>query len=111
MWVFLNDAFLSIVSHPRRHDLLTVRARRESDIRNVFPRARILPTPLRDYQFRAIIKRKEVGDAMAGEVDRIDYPNFKNSVLEPDRASACSAVWTTMMRWGEGLLTGMEIIH
>jgi hypothetical protein len=100
MWVFINDAFLSIVQLPKRRNLLLVRARREADILTVFPGIRVTATPQRDYQFRAYVGRKLVKRAMAAEVDRIDYPNFKDSVLEDDRHDAYSEVWTTMMRWG-----------
>ena len=36
MWVFLSDAFLSIVAHRDDPDALLVRARRQGDIECVF---------------------------------------------------------------------------
>ena len=101
MWIFANDAFLSIVAH-RHKNLLLVRARKEEDLRAVFPHAQIEATPRRDYQFRAVIKRREVERAMAREVARIDYTNFKDSVVDPERHDACAAVWSTMWRWANG---------
>lgn len=100
MWVMLNDAFLSIVAHPSRPKLLLVRARQREDIEAVFPGANIRATPDRDYQFRALVKRRTVEAAMAAEVRRIDYTNFKNSVVDQRRHDAYLDVWTRMDRWG-----------
>ena len=100
MWVMLNDAFLSIVAHETRPKMLWVRARQREDIEAVFPEAHIRATPQRDYQFRTLVKRTSVERAMAAEVRRIDYTNFKNSVGEPARHDAYLDVWTRMFRWG-----------
>jgi hypothetical protein len=40
--------------------------------------------------------------AIAAEVERIDYPNFKNSVADVERHDAYEEVWDTMLRWGHG---------
>ena len=101
MWIFANDAFLSIVAH-RHKDMLLVRARKEEDLRNVFPHAQISATPRRDYQFRAVVKRRDVEKAMTRELRRIDYTNFKDSIADPERHDACSAIWSTMWRWANG---------
>ena len=98
MWVLLNDAFLSIVAHPERSKLLVVRARLEQDIRNVFPDARIVALPNRDYQFRCTVKRAAVQRAMVREVARIDYTNFKDSVPDRQRHDLYLQVWTVMSR-------------
>jgi hypothetical protein len=101
MWVFLNDAFLSIVAVPKRPRLLLVRARRQGDIDKVFPGVRVWATRQRDYAFRAMVPAKKVKRALAAEVDRIDYPNFKDSVEDQDRHNAYLDVWTTMWTWGK----------
>lgn len=101
MWIVLNDAFLSVVK-TRRPDMVLVRARQEADLRNVFPNAKIAATPERDYQFRCTVSRRAMKKALAAEVDRIDYDNFKNSVDDDARHDAYSAIWTTMMRWSQG---------
>lgn len=103
MWIFANDAFLSIVAH-RNPDRLWVRARRAQDIRNVFPDAAVAHTPGRDYAYRSAIKRKTVERAMAQEIRRIDYTNFKDSIEDEARHDACSEVWSVMMRWGRGMM-------
>ena len=98
MWVMLSDSFLSIVAHRGRPKFLLVRARRSEDITVVFPEARVIEGKGSDYEFRAVIRRRVVEDAIAGEVRRIDYDNFKNSVREPARHDVYLSVWSTMMR-------------
>lgn len=80
MWVCLNDAFLSIVQKDCAPDELLVRARRRGDIKKIFPEAKVVRTPKGDYHFRAVVKRNAAIEAMAGEVRRINYDNFKDSV-------------------------------
>lgn len=117
MWVFLNDAFFSIVDEkakerqrktdrPLARDVLVVRARRERDIQRVFgQQMRIAGRKLvvteneaTDYRFRARIPRSVVKEVMAAEVDRIVYGNFKDSVEDSALHAAYSAVWSVMYR-------------
>ncbi len=93
MWIFLKDAFFSIVTCPNNHRLLTVRARVEGDIERVFARAKIYATPDRDYAFRAFIPRHVVARAIAHEVMTIEASNFKASVTEDFRHDAYLRVW------------------
>lgn len=102
MWVLLNDSFLSIVAHRSKHNVLLVRARRADDIRAVFPKAKVRHDVGTDYEVRAEVKQREVERAMVAEVRRIDYDNFKNSVVEQDRHDIYLAVWSTLMRLGKG---------
>jgi hypothetical protein len=81
MWIFLNDAMLSIVAHKDNDDLLHVRARVKGDIEAVFPHAKVLETPNGDYKFRADVERWKVADRMGDLVAGINYTNFKNSVI------------------------------
>ena len=50
MWVFLNNAFLSIVEHRENQNILLVRARIKGDIERVFPGVMVHKTPEADYQ-------------------------------------------------------------
>jgi hypothetical protein len=104
MWIFLNDAFLSIVT-PRTHDvpkplrgrdLLLVRARKRGDIQRVFPSVRVTRTPNRDYAFRAFVPRPRVIDAIGQRLLDMEYGNFKDSVANDERHSAYSKVWSVM---------------
>lgn len=96
MWIMLNDAFLSLVQKDCRRDELLVRARRKGDIEKIFEHASVTYTPNADYHWRAVVKRSEVADALIGEVNRITYPNFKDSVTDGLLHSAYLRVWTAM---------------
>lgn len=98
MWIMLNDAFLSFVSKDCKPDELLVRARRPGDIEKIFTTAKVTEYDKSDYQFRAIVKRTAVEEALVGEVKRIVYNNFKNSVRDNRLHDAYHQVWTTMAR-------------
>lgn len=97
MWVCLNDAFLSIVHKECARDELLVRARRRGDIEKIFPKAKVERTPTGDYLFRAVVKRGAVRKAMAGEVARITYDNFKDSVRDDALHNAYLRIWSLMI--------------
>ena len=102
MWICLNDAFLSIVKKDCARDELLVRARRPGDIEKVFPEAkgRVVTNTRSDYAYRAVIKAHVVKTALDGEVNRINYSNFKDSVSKDDEAlhDAYMAVWMAMSK-------------
>ena len=99
MWIFLNDAFLSIVDKDGDGTTLLVRARREGDIEKVFPQAAVARTPHNDYRFRARIDREAVAQAVAASVRGISYDNFKDSVRDRRRHDAYLGVWEVMYRF------------
>lgn len=99
MWIFLNDAFLSIVDKGGDGSTLLVRARRSGDIERVFPSAAVQTTPHNDYRFRARIDREEVAEALAQSVREITYGNFKGSVKDHRRHDAYMDVWQAMYRF------------
>jgi len=98
MWIFLNDAFLSIVADRNDPGRLLVRARIEGDIERVFPSARVKKTPTADYLYRASISRADVAAALLDRVTSIGYPNFKDSVSNPERHDDYFEVWHVMYR-------------
>jgi hypothetical protein len=98
MWVALNNAFLSIVAHRAKPDILLVRARLKGDIESVFPNASVFTDTSADYRYRAEIPRGEVGAALAAIATTINYDNFKASVHDPRRHAAYMDVWSTMQR-------------
>lgn len=95
MWVFLNDAFLSIVND-RDSDGLLVRARLEGDLERAFPGCTVQETPAADYRWRARISRLTVREMLTERIRDLDYPNFKNSVQDNDRHDAYFDVWSAM---------------
>ena len=96
MWIFLNNAFLSIVEDRDDKNRLLVRARLPDDIPRVFPTAEVFEKDHADYRYRALIPREEVATAISEQVRKIDYDNFKNSVSEDDRHDAYLGVWNVM---------------
>lgn len=107
MWVFLRNAFLSIVEDRADFNRLMVRARIRGDIERVFPNAAIIEMDNADYRFRAFINREEVANAIMGEVLSIDYPDFKSRVAvdDPGRKGFYSEVWGVMNRAQSHYLT------
>ena len=101
MWIFLSDSFLSIVAHREQPDMLLVRARSAGDIEAVFYGAKVEHTPDRDYHYRAILPREEVGRVLAGRVEGIDYGNFKNSVRDADRHTFYFRAYNAMLAFGQ----------
>ena len=100
MWLFLSDAFLSIVADNGNPERLLVRARQAGDIEQVFPSAQVSHTPDHDYAYRAFLPRAEVAAAIAAQVQTIQYPNFKNSVADPDRHARYFNAYTAMLGLG-----------
>lgn len=98
MWIYLSDAFLSIVQHTKDTSTLLVRARFSEDINRIFPEAQVIVDGGTDYAYRAIIARTEVVKAITEKVEAIDYPNFKNSVKERSRHDTYLEVWDVMYR-------------
>ena len=107
MWIFLQDAMLSIVEPasgtPETKGKLVVRGRVTGDIKRVFPKARVQITPGRDYRFRALVARSEVASALMREVMSIDYTNFKDGVRENKRHDTYFQVWSSMQRLQQDL--------
>lgn len=99
MWLFFNDAFLSIISENPRSKDLTVRGRIKGDIQRVFPGAKVIETPVRDYRFRAFIPRERVAQVVARNLLDLEYHNFKGSVREMDRHDQYLKVWGIMHSW------------
>jgi hypothetical protein len=100
MWIFLNDAFLSVVADKAdpRGDRLLVRVHRAGDIERVFPDAEVFRVAGSDYAHRAWVPRRQVGEALAARVEGIDYPNFKSSINDSDYHDAAMQVWGAMHR-------------
>lgn len=99
MWIMLSDSFLSIVDKDCPRDCLLVRARRRGDIERVFGKLAVplvAHTPKADYAYRAVITREVVKAAMAREIDRITYSNFKSSVEDEQLHDAYLSIWSIM---------------
>lgn len=96
MWIMLNDCFFSIVNKDCARDELMVRARRPGDIEKLFPEAKVTEYTASDYHYRAAVKRDAIGAALVGELGRVTYSNFKNSVDDRPLHDAYLKVWSAM---------------
>jgi hypothetical protein len=106
MWIFLNDAFLSIVRDKDNPSNLLVRARHHGDIRRVFPELKVVITPEADYRYRALVPRTLVAEKIASQIAEIDYTNFKDSVTDESRHFVYFQVWRQMFIW-QGVMLEM----
>jgi hypothetical protein len=109
MWIFLNDAMLSVIEHPNAPDTLIVRSRAKEDLEATFPDRVPENTPERDYEWRTYATRKEVAALVAARLESLDYTNFKDSVQQKDRASAYLSVWAAMLGF-QRLRNGREAV-
>ncbi len=96
MWIFLNDAYLSVVAERGDTGRVLVRSRVERDIQRALPAAEVFEDTSADYRYRAFVSKDDLKQALCGAVDRIDYDNFKNSVPDPTRHHAYMKVWQAM---------------
>lgn len=96
MWIFLDDSFLSVVSHRTLKEKLLVRGRVKGDIEAVFGDVKITVTPSADYRYRAVIDRNVVATAMSYRARNIHYDNFKSSVKDTSRVPAYMKIWNEM---------------
>lgn len=79
---------------------MLVRARFEGDIEALLPGAEVSVTPERDYRYRTLMPVETVMDALSNVITDIDYPNFKDAVLDVHRHPAYGNVWATMYNAG-----------
>lgn len=105
MWLFMNNAFVSIVADRTNPDRVLVRGRLKGDVERALGktlrRAKVTRTPHADYLYRATITRRQLADRMLELVDGISYPNFKGSIpataAHAGRSHAYHRVWDVMM--------------
>lgn len=100
MWVFVKDAFFSVVQDRGDASRLMVRARLAGDLERHFPRATVLEhSPGEaDYRFRAFLPREEVEAWLLEQLRAVRYPDFKSQVPVAHglRYRAYMGVWETM---------------
>jgi hypothetical protein len=100
-WFCFNKGFLSVVADKDNPDRLMVRARRKSDLTNIFgPNADVVETPEADYRWRTFVDRKSFKALVNTLIDVIDYTNFKNSVKEDDLHDLYTEFWNLHRRYG-----------
>jgi hypothetical protein len=96
MWVFLPDAFVSIVEHESESRLVDVRARIRGDIERLFPEADVAETIDRDYRFATTLPRERVSQVIALRTAKVNYTSFFDAIPDEDRQQAYIQVWGAM---------------
>jgi hypothetical protein len=91
MWIYLSDAFLSVVQDTTQPGHLLVRARIVDDIETVFPFATVTCSPERDYAYRASMPRAVVAKAIERSVLGIDYPSKPACTSRGGMTPTCDA--------------------
>ncbi len=107
MWLFLNDAFLSIVAHRDHPERLLVRSRIEGDIERAFSEeeraacGEVFQILEADYRYRMEAPRYVVAALLARQARTMTYTNFKDSIPgdHKKRKLAYMRVWSVMAEY------------
>lgn len=110
MWIFLNDAMVSIVQSDDPSKF-SVRTRNENDLKRLFPDENVVYVKNSDYVARMFIDKAKVVDLISARLADIDYDNFKNSIDYKDklRHDAYLDVWSDMLKYQYDVLFGKDI--
>ena len=83
MWLFTQHGMVSVVQHREDPNMLLVRSREPGVLRELFKgtETRIHKLPKADYRYRAMVDRDGFWDVMIRQINQINYPNFKNHLL------------------------------
>lgn len=103
MWIASKDGFYSIVDDGRHRGKLVIRSRRVDDLENLrdyVTFGSIDTTSGTDYEARAWALRDDVGTGIKKMINDIDYPNFKNAVVDPLHAEIYHRVWYDLTALG-----------
>ena len=87
MWLFTQHGMVSVVQHREDPNMLLVRSREPGVLRELFKgtETRIHKLPKADYRYRALVDRDGFWDVMIRQINQINYPNFKNHLLNEKR--------------------------
>lgn len=98
MWIFLSDAFFSVVANRDDHNELMVRARLPGHLEKHFPGIPVQELDQADYRFRISVPRELVQGVLDHQVETLTYSNFKDSVEDQELHDHYLGVWQVMMR-------------
>lgn len=103
MWIITNKGIVSVVQDRDDKDRLLVRSRNKAFLQEaVGPDFEVKEDQTADYPYRLFMGRMEFMDVLLGQVDRINYPNFKNSVQDRVYQGLLSKVWSILSVLGMG---------
>lgn len=96
MWIFMQDAFLSVTEHESEPRLYVIGARVRGDIEHVFPEADVIEAVDGDYRFCTSLPRDRVVQAISLRLGKIKYPMFHTMISDAERKAAYINVWGAM---------------
>ncbi len=92
MYVFTDNAFLSIVAHEFDERLLEVRGQYPGDIERTFPEAEVAFNADDEFPYCTAIQRDRVAERIALRVQHVGYHSFNPLSEEPWRQDVYSKV-------------------
>lgn len=92
MYVFTENAFLSITAHEFDERLLEVRAQFKGDIERTFPESEVAFTSGEEFPYSTSVSRDRVAERVALKVQHIGYRKFNPNSEEPWRQACYSEV-------------------
>ena len=95
MWICLNHGFISIVHDKHEPRNFLVRSRKRQVLETLFPNTTILTNAGTDYKYRVSVLKPIAMTAVVKEMQKIDYTNFKDSVVDKDLHDDYSEFWFT----------------
>ncbi len=93
MWVYSDDANISLSRYRDRHGWLMVRARDRASLERLFPTADIVETPEADYRWRTTLCDADVIAAMAVAIAGIEYADDVKNVVGWERQPLYRDIW------------------
>jgi hypothetical protein len=107
MWLSLNDSFVSIVQAKGNASILWVRARNKQHLINFLKpsfgeemaKTLVKHTPDADYAYRTPMARISVEKLLRLHIEKLNYTNFKDSVLEPPLHSMYTKWWSDAVEY------------
>jgi len=99
MWICFNDAFVSAVQDYNDPNRLCIRSRKREHLQRLFPHAEIIEVPNSDYACRIFVSKTEFAEVVTRRVEKIDYPNFKNSVRDRGLHDLYASFWHLHYRY------------
>lgn len=85
MYVFTENAFLSLTSHEFDERLLEVRAKFQGDLERTFPESEVAFSPGEDFPYWTSVSRERAAERIALRVEHIGYRRFNPTSEEPWR--------------------------
>jgi len=111
MWILTNKGIISVVAD--RHDpgRLLVRSRNKAFLQEVVEPLghEVAEDQSADYPYRLFMSRRQFEEVVTQEAAKIDYPNFKDSVVDPVLHGLYSKVWGILSVLGMGRRYGRAI--